>query len=685
MARRPRRKTSRKTRFSFTNIRAHAARFFGWPWGRLSRIRTADVLRLGALTAFWGAVFTALAIFILSLSLPDIRSAVDMDDRPTIIMRDMAGREFARLGDRQGEILTVADMSPHIAPAVMAIEDRRFYKHFGLDPIGLARAIFTNIRGRGVRQGGSTITQQLAKNLFLTPERTLRRKIKEALLALYLEQRYTKDDILAAYLNRAYFGAGAYGIDSAARVYFNSSARDLSLHQAAMLAGLLKAPSRYSPDNNPELTMKRTRLVLRAMADAGFITPEDAAADVKPFAAREYNAGGSADMRYYADWIMTQIEAFVGPVSQNLVVDTTLDSALQNFASKQLRATLDGTPPDKMVSQGAAIFMKPDGAVVTLIGGRDYVRSQYNRAITAMRQPGSSFKPVLYLTALENGFTPDTMVNDAPVKVGSYAPENFDGKYRGQMRLRDAVALSLNSVAVQTLQQVGVAKTIRMAQRLGITDPLEPDLSLALGSSAVHMMQMAGAYATLANNGLAAQPYGIRAIHTESGITLYERRDVPTAAVLDPKTVADINSILAGVIERGTGQAAKLGTRPAVGKTGTSSDYRDAWFIGYTADYVGCVWVGNDDNTPMKRVTGGSIPARIWRDVMLAAHQGTSVKPLEAAPVTVNDKRDNQSLFDSLLQNLLGDGAPNIQWDSPPPPPEPLVPVVPAEPAPAVE
>jgi penicillin-binding protein 1A len=662
MVRRRRRKTRKNSSLVPKNIRANVAWFFGWPWFRLPKWKWKNVARLSVLTAFWGFAFFSAMILILSWSLPDIRKAVDMDDKPTVILRDRNGKEFARLGDRQGEILTVAQMSPHLIKAVVAVEDRRFYKHWGVDPIGLARAMFTNLRSRGVVQGGSTITQQLAKNLFLSPDRTITRKVKEALLAFYLERRYTKDEILAAYLNRAYFGAGAYGVDSASRVYFNTSARFLDLEQAAMLAGLLKAPSRYSPDNDPALTFKRTRIVLTAMVDAGFLSEGAQDMEIKPLPKREYNAGGSPDMRYFADWAMSQVEGYIGPSSQDLIIDTTLDSALQNFASKSLRQNLDTAGKDLHVEQGSMVVMQPDGAVVTMIGGRDYTRSQYNRAILSKRQPGSSFKPFIYLAALENGFTPDTLVTDAPIKIRGYAPENYDGKYRGTVRLQDAVSLSLNSIAVQTLDQVGISKVKGVARRLGVTDPLQSDLSLALGTSEVHMLQMASAYASLANRGLAVEPYAIRAIHTQSGISLYERRELPPIPVLEPNIVADMNKMLQGVIFYGTGQAAAI-NRPAAGKTGTSSDYRDAWFIGYTADLVGAVWVGNDDNTPMKRVTGGSVPARIWRDVMSAAHQNL---PVRALPVGTERRNapaapGAPSLFDALLKNILG--PPDIEWD----------------------
>lgn len=604
------------------------------------------------------------AIFFLSLGLPDIEKSAVLDQRPTVILRDYQGKEFARLGGTQNDALRIGDISPNLVHAVLAIEDRRFYKHFGVDPVGLARAVLVNFRQGGVVQGGSTITQQLAKNLFLTPDRTLMRKIKEALLALYLEQRYSKDQILAAYLNRAYFGAGAYGVDAAAQVYFGVSARDVNVPQAALIAGLLKAPSRYSPDNDPKLAVERTRTVIAAMVDAGYLKPEAKKIKLAQLPKRDYQVGGALVMRYYADWIMGQVEAYTGSTTNDLIIDTTFDSALQSFAAADVSKILDQEGEKLQISQAAMIVMTPDGAVRAMVGGRDYATSQYNRAVVAKRQPGSSFKALVYLTALENGYTPSSIVLDAPLRIGKYAPENFDGKYRGNVMLSDAVANSLNTVAVRVAQDVGVSKIQNMAQRLGISDPLTPDLSLALGASDVRMISLVSAYATLANRGLAVEPYGITAIRTTRGQKIYLRRDLIPPPVLGIETVAQMNRLLEGVILYGTGQRAMI-DRPAAGKTGTSSNYRDAWFMGYTADLVGGVWVGNDDGTPMKRVTGGSVPAQIWHDVMLQAHRGYSIKPLSTEvaahgilPPGASPPESGDNLFQQLLHGLLGDPEP---------------------------
>lgn len=657
----------------------------GRPW--FKNWKMGDFIKTGLIVGFWGALALVIMVFALSVGLPDIRKAVNMETRPTIIMRDKNGKEFSRSGAMQGEILRIDEMSPHLIKAVLATEDRRFYSHWGVDPIGLGRAVWTNFRHRGVSQGGSTITQQLAKNLFLSPERTLTRKAKEALLALYLERRYTKNDILAAYLNRAYFGAGAYGVDSAARVYFSTSARRLNLEQSAMLAGLLKAPSRYSPDNDPKLTLQRTRIVLSNMVAAGFIRPGAEKMAIQPLPKREYNVSGSSDNRYYADWIMSQIDSYIGEQQQDLVIDTTLDTGIQGTASNSLRNTINKDGKKLNVSQGAVVTMLPDGAVVAMVGGKDYGESQYNRAVVSTRQPGSSFKMFVYLAALEAGYNPQTQVVDEPFKMGKYSPTNYTNKYYGQITLQDAVAHSINTVAVRTLKDVGISRVKNVAQRLGITESLTSDLSLALGSSEVHMLSITSAYASLANRGSAVQSYGIRMIRTSQGQVLYQRRDTPPTQVIEPNVVANMNQMLQAVIFYGTGQRATI-DRPAAGKTGTSSDYHDAWFIGYTPDYVTTVWVGNDNNSPMKRVTGGAMPAQIWKEVMTRAESGLAVRPLltpatqqlvdpgVAVPTTPDgavappvENQGNGGLLDNIISNILGEDTPpapvknDIQWN----------------------
>lgn len=581
------------------------------------------LVKYGFLGAFWMAVLLLIAALYLFISLPDINQVVDMDSRPTVVILDKDDREVARLGDTQGEILAVKDISPNLIEAVQAIEDRRFYKHFGIDPLGLARAVWVNMTSGGVSQGGSTITQQLAKNLFLSPERTLSRKVKEAALALYLEYKYSKDEILAAYLNRVYFGAGAYGVDAASRIYFNTSARKLTLPQAAMLAGLLKAPARYSPDNDPKLAAQRAKVVIAAMVDAGFITKREAQrVTIEPLPKKDYSVAGTQDMHYFSDWIVSQAEGYIGDNAQNLIIRTTLDGSLQHYAAKQLEAILDKDGKAANASQGAVITMSTDGSVLAMVGGADYGDSQFNRATQALRQPGSAFKPFVYLAALETGnYTPDTWVEDAPISINGYSPTNYDGRYNGGMSLQSALAHSINTVAVRLLHDVGIGHTKRVAQRLGITETLTSDLSLALGTSGVRLINMTAAFATFGNQGRAVEPYGIRDIRTGKGKILFKRQSYEAPPLVDSTYVNMMNQMLQSVVQYGTGTRARL-DRPAAGKTGTTQNHRDALFIGYTPDIATGVWIGNDDNKPMKKVTGGSIPASVWHDVMEYAHRG---------------------------------------------------------------
>jgi penicillin-binding protein 1A len=630
------------------------------------------LVKYGFLGAFWMSILMLVMALYIFANLPDIDQVVDMDSRPTVIILDKNDKEVARLGDTQGQILSVKNMSPYMTQAVLAIEDRRFYSHFGLDPLGLARAMWVNATSGGVSQGGSTITQQLAKNLFLSPERTFSRKVKEAALAFYLEYKYSKDEILSAYLNRVYFGAGAYGVDAAARIYFNSNAKNLTIDQAALLAGLLKAPSRYSPDSDPQRAATRARTVIYAMADAGYITKKKAdSIKIQPLPKKDYSAAGSMDMRYFTDWVVSQSAGYIGETSQNLVIRTTLDSDLQKYAAKHLRDVLAKEGKDLKISQGAIITMKMDGAISAMVGGTDYRTSQFNRTTQARRQPGSAFKPFIYLTAMEQaGYTPDSWIEDAPIQINGYKPANFDNKYRGGMSLQTSLAHSINTVAVRLLHETGIGPARRTAQRLGITDPLNADLSLALGTSGVRLINLTSAFATFGNNGRAVEPYGIRDIRDTKGKKLYEHVIFDPAPLVDSYYVGMMNRMLQAVVQYGTGTRARL-DRAAAGKSGTSQNYRDALFVGYTADMATAVWVGNDDNKPMAKVTGGTMPARLWHDVMMQAHQGLAQRdfgggyndglPPSRDPMVApqNNGAAPANPFNDMLNNLFkGDG----QW-----------------------
>ena len=615
----------------------------------------------------WFALLLGLTLAWFARELPDITEQMIFERRPTITILANDGTVIDRYGDIKGETVNVKDLPKHVSDAIIATEDRRFYYHFGLDPIGIVRAFGVNIVRGGFVQGGSTITQQLAKNLFLSRERTLKRKIQEAMLAVWLETKLTKDEILSAYLNRVYLGSGAYGIDAAARVYFNKSAKQLTIREAATIAGLLKAPSRYSPSANPSLSAQRTRVVLGAMKDAGFLDKEEFAKldKMPPSPPRKPSSGDT--LRYYTDYIVSQVEAIMGLPEEDIVVATTLDKDVQATAEAAITKAVLTYGESYKLSQGAAVFMTLDGAVVAMVGGRDYDLSEYNRATNALRSPGSSFKPIVYLSALEHGWNPQSTIMDAPISVNGYTPKNYGGEYFGEVSLTQALTRSLNTVSVQLMQDVGPQEVIGLARRLGITADLEPNLSLALGASGVPMMEMATAYATIGRGGVAVEPFAIVSIKDNKGEMVYEQPKEKTARqVVSRGLVYQITSMMQSVVQYGTGQAAQ-GPWMAAGKTGTSQDFRDAWFIGFTNQYVGAVWFGNDDNSPMKRVTGGMVPAPVWREVMTTA----MTKPAKSYYNITSVASDFS--FQDLLGRIIGDGDNGInpmQQQAPPPAPD---------------
>lgn len=579
------------------------------------------------LAAFvWMVLAGGVVIGFFAIDLPAVDEAT-LTRRPNIKILDASGWEVANFGDIYGASIDLKALPPHVPAAVIAVEDRRFYKHHGVDLRALARAVVTNIKAGGRVQGGSTITQQAAKNLFLTPDRTFSRKIREALLAIKLERTFTKDQILTLYMNRVYFGGGIYGFEAASERFFNRPARDLTVFQAAVLAGLLKAPSHYHPVREPDRAKDRAEIVLSTMVQTGAITPAQSMAALKSAdKALKAVPNPTARARYFADWVVSQVESYVGNIDRDLVVQTTLDGRLQAQAETILSKRLTEQGVKLKASQGAIVVLSADGAVRAMVGGKDYADSQFNRATQAMRQPGSAFKPFVYLAGLEGGYRPDDMVTDAPVKIGKWKPQNFSGTYEGPVTYEYALAKSINTVAVRVAQQVGAKAVVAVAHRMGITESLKPDLSLALGSAEVTLLELAGAYAPFANGGQAVMPFAIvsiteRASAEQDGPQLYAREGGGLGQVIDPVNLATMNAMMSQVLTHGTGTAAAFGY-PAAGKTGTSSDYRDAWFMGYTADFVTGVWVGNDDGANMKTVTGGGLPAHIWRDVMVAAHIG---------------------------------------------------------------
>ena len=589
--------------------------------------------------------------------LPDTSRLNEITRRPAVTLVTADGEIIATYGDLYGTNLGLDQLPAYLPRAVLAIEDRRFYSHFGIDPLGVARAIWVNIRTGKFVQGGSTITQQLAKNLFLTSERTLKRKIQEVLLALWLERTYTKDQILSLYLNRVYLGAGAYGVDAASRKYFGKPAQDVTLFEAAMLAGLLKAPSRFNPTSDPDAARGRAATVLNSMVEAGYLQTDQVIAALSTDAEVSRTAAADWTGRYFADWAYDQVSSYVGSSERDLVVVTTLDLNLQRMAEAELKRILAEEGPKRGASQGALVMMTPDGAVKAMVGGRDYRESEFNRATQAMRQPGSAFKLFVFLAALEAGMEPDDRMVDGPIQVKNWRPANYQDKFYGEVTLREAFARSLNSVAVQLYLTTGGKAVERAAERLGITAELNPDPALALGSSEVNLIELTSAYAVFANQGEGVWPHGIEEIRDSAGVVLFRRAGDGPGRAVEPRQVDQMTDLMASVIEWGTGKTAAIG-RPAAGKTGTSQEFRDAWFMGFTAELVTGVWVGNDDGKPMDKVTGGSLPALIWRSVMAKGLEGAPVRPLpgggapESAIAGVIE--DGAGFIGNLLERLRG-------------------------------
>ena len=582
------------------------------------------------IAGIWGTIALGVLVAWYAYDLPDINKIEAPTRKASITLTDADGREITTYGDIYGDPLRLADVPPYLVQAIVATEDRRFFEHLGFDPVALGRAVVANVLAGRVRQGGSTLTQQLAKNVFLKPDRTLRRKVQELLLAFWLEANFTKEQIFTLYINRVYLGSGTFGVDAAARRYFGKSARDVSLQEAAVLAGLLKAPSRYSPLRSPKAAGDRARVVLGAMVDAGFLDEGTAKSAARQPLRIAPTTNQSNAVRYFTDWALERVAGFAGARGADLIVRTTMDARLQRLAEEQLRASLQKNGKARNISQAALVSMSPDGAVRALVGGRDYGASQYNRAFQAQRQPGSAFKLFVYLSAMENRLTPDDQFIDGPLRIGKWSPRNYDGGYLGSVTLLESVARSINTVAVQVSDRVGRDKVIDAARRLGITSPLKSHPSLALGASEVSLLEMTAAYGVIANGGVAVWPHGISEIRERGGRVLYRRTDGAAAQVVEPGAVQRVNDLLTSVVVWGSGKAANPG-RPAAGKTGTSQDFRDAWFVGYAGDLVTGVWMGNDDSSPMKRVTGGSLPARLWHDFTVPALDGVPAAPL--API----------------------------------------------------
>jgi len=556
--------------------------------------------------AIWGTLGIGLTVLWFARDLPRPESALDATRRPSLTLENSTGHVFARFGDVVGQKLHLADMPAYLPAAFVAVEDRRYWEHPGIDLFSLARAAWIDLIAGHIVQGGSTITQQVAKNLFLSNARTVSRKVQELLLTLWLERHFSKRQVLDIYLNRIYLGSGAWGVDAAARVYFGISARHLTLWQAAVLAGLPRAPSRFNPRVNPSAARARAHDVLSAMVETRVITAaraREAAAKIAFPLAPPISAG------WFADWVAAQAEPGL-PLNRDAVLRTTLDSRIQRIAETRLAATLDGPGRADGIGQGAVVVLDAaSGAVRAMVGGRDYASGSYNRAVLARRQPGSTFKVFTWLAALQHGMTPDSTVLDAPLQIGSWAPRNFERRYLGEITLEEALAQSVNTVAVRLLLQSGGPPQVAAeAKRLGIDDRLPDNATLALGTAQVGLLEMARAYATFFNGGRRVTPFGFDAYGAAH----------PPVRVIDPAQAAAMARMLRAVVTRGTGQAAAVPGYFVAGKTGTTQDSRDAWFIGCINGTVIGVWLGNDDDRPMRNVLGGELPARLFHEIAAA-------------------------------------------------------------------
>ncbi len=566
----------------------------------------------------------------LSLTAPELPPLPPIKREAQVVYVDRSGALLGVRGGRYGPPVDIAKLPAYVPGAFVAIEDRRFYDHTGFDPIGIARAIVVNAEQGRAAQGASTITQQLARNLFLSADQTMERKAREVLYAVQLERTYSKKQILGLYLSRVYFGGGAYGIEQASRRYFGKPAARLTIREAATLAGVLKSPTNYNPIEQPQNAAKRADLVLAAMVETGVITP----AQRKQAMAQPLKLSGAASSSasgYFLDWIDAQRRSLVGAPKQDIIVETTLDSAMEAAAASTAKAVV-ARHQAQNVTQAALVALDGQGRVRAMVGGLDYASAPYNRAVTARRQAGSAWKPFVYLTALEAGAAPDMTVVDEPVVFGAWSPQNYSGGYAGTLTLEQAVAQSTNTVAVRLADEVGRPNVAATAKRLGIVSPVNTDPAMALGTSLVSPLEMAQAYAAFGNGGERVQAYGVERIRTVGGQVLYQRKASPAQAVIANPALSDLNRMLRGVVASGTGTRAAIAGYDLAGKTGTTSDYKDAWFAGYTGGFTAVVWMGNDSGAPMKRVTGGAAPAELWRGFMVSALKRAPARPIPPGP-----------------------------------------------------
>jgi penicillin-binding protein 1A len=603
------------------------------------------------------------AVLMFALALPAFEETAGdwrSQGEYAVTFLDRYGNEIGQRGIIQRDSLPVEELPEHVVNAVLATEDRRFYEHFGIDFVGLARALAQNVRANQVVQGGSTLTQQLAKNLFLTNERTVERKIKEAFLALWLEMNLTKREILQLYLDRAYMGGGTFGIAAAADFYFDKPITDVNVGEAAMLAGLFKAPARYAPHINLPAARERANTVLSAMVEAGYMTEGQVlSARLRP--ATPVDRGDQESPDYYLDWAFDEVKRVATAARiphHSLVARTTIDMGIQRAAEESLEYNLRQHGKSYGVEEGAIVVLDNNGAVRAMVGGRDYGASQFNRATKALRQTGSSFKPYVYTAAMEAGLTPESVISDGPISWGGWSPKNYTRGYSGRMTLTTALVKSINTVPVRLAKDFLTIKPIReLTYAMGVESPIESHKTMVLGTSGMTALDQATGYLTLANGGIAGTRHGINQIIAHNGEVLYdfEKDAPPPRRVLKESTVQKMNSILVQVPEWGTGRRAALDGIRSAGKTGTTQAYRDAWYVGYTGNYTAAVWLGNDDFSESRRMTGGSLPAMTWQRLMTYAHQNTELKPIPGiddpfvAPIGVaKAKRETDDQADTL-------------------------------------
>jgi penicillin-binding protein 1A len=612
-----------------------------------------------AVLGVWGVIFLVAFFAVFAVDLPDTSKLYDVERQPSVSYLDRSGALVAVRGSQYAPPVDLDKLPDYVPKAFIAIEDRWFYWHPGFNPWGIVRSQIYNLKKEGgPLRGGSTITQQLARNLFLTPNQNYRRKIQELILAMWLEARFSKKEILALYMNRVYFGAGAYGIEAAAQRYFGKPASQLTIGESALLAGLMKGPSRYSPVASTERAERRATIVLNEMVRTGAITGAQRDEAIKT-PVRVNPTLASQRAQYFTDWVDDQVRSLVGEPTEDLVVETTLDLPIQTAAEQALRRGV-AAAKGQGVEQGALVAIDGEGRIRAYVGGASYSESQFDRATMARRQAGSAFKPFVYLTAMENGRTPDVPVVDEPVKIGNWEPRNYTGDFKGSMTLQTALAQSINTVAARLANEVGTGNVAATARRLGITSHIQLDPSMALGAVEVSPLEMAQAYAPFANGGFLARGYGVQRIRTAKGRLLYDHDvDKPQRqAVIGSPALQYMNQMMRQVVISGTGTRARVTGYDLAGKTGTTSDYRDAWFVGYTGGFVAAVWVGKDNNKPMRRVTGGGAPAGIWRDFMTAALPRLKTQPIPGGDLAPPEPAGPDPIGDIIdgVGDLIGGG-----------------------------